>query len=529
MFSLQQQANAQVVAPTFPQQFLATATPLSSINDDVTVNCDMLSNADGQPIRAIVWDDGSRGNNTTLPVGMVHLYVADYAGHSFQVDFPGAHPDVVLCDDPNNPGVNYRVAVAHVDAAFTLRVSYYFISGVGSSSLAVGYIGFQQLSYTPHYWLFDTEVLPHIDITPDLPGTAPGGLPLMHRFVATFENAGGIYYATGDVGTPTTPLSFALVDYGTQPDVSGETDVTTGNGYANIVYRKDVVPQTVPPTLPSLALARVSLTSGTFTISTLDNNNGNTRGFLLPRIESMNLLNPAAPGAEWEVACIVNDAPSATGVYGYNTPAGKRALSSYFSPGSVDERALAVAAGTGTTMGSSPIGNRQYTVGYFPRQTRQLYARVVDAVTGIETRPYYQINNTTLFDYPTYYEADVAKSLAISNCSNSGRGTLSVWYDGNQNMFQKLSMSVSVQFKATGVEDVVNGEHGKLYPNPSTDYIRLNEIGVYKIYDMQGRLIMNGEKKTEAETINVEKLPAGAYMLQLQTESGKDNYPFIKQ
>ena len=40
---------------------------------------------------------------------------------------------------------------------------------------------------------------------------------------------------------------------------------------------------------------------------------------------------------------------------------------------------------------------------------------------------------------------------------------------------------------------------------------------------------MNGEKKTEAETINVEKLPAGAYMLQLQTESGKDNYPFIKQ
>jgi hypothetical protein len=40
---------------------------------------------------------------------------------------------------------------------------------------------------------------------------------------------------------------------------------------------------------------------------------------------------------------------------------------------------------------------------------------------------------------------------------------------------------------------------------------------------------MNGEKETGAETINIQKLPVGTYMLQLQTESGDDSYTFIKQ
>lgn len=193
MFSLQKQANAQLVAPTLPQQFLAAATPLSTINDDITVNCDMLSTANGLPIRAIVWDDGSEGNSG-LGTGMVHLYVQDYAGHSIKVDFPGAHPDVVLGDDPVNPGVNYYIAIAHVQGSgsYNQVVSYYFLSGVGTPGLAAGYIGFNLLGPGSNP-LFDNESLPHIDITPDAPGSGPGGLALMHRFVATFDDNGSIY------------------------------------------------------------------------------------------------------------------------------------------------------------------------------------------------------------------------------------------------------------------------------------------------------------------------------------------------
>lgn len=243
----------------------------------------------------------------------------------------------------------------------------------------------------------------------------------------------------------------------------------------------------------------------------------------------MNLLDPANPGVEWQVVSSVVDYPAGNwAIYGYNNIAGKRLLSSYFSTSSVDGKASAVAAGAGRTMGNF-IGNTQYTTGFFPRQVQKLYSRSVDAFTGIETKPCYQINNSTVYDAPTYTEADAAKSLALSNCSNSGRFTLSVWYDGNQNMFQKLSTSNTVQFKATSVEDVANGESGKLYPNPAIDYIHLSETGNYKIYDMQGRLIMNAENKGAAETIDVHKLPAGTYMLRLQTETGNDNYSFIKQ
>jgi hypothetical protein len=56
------------------------------------------------------------------------LYVADYAGHSFQVNFVGAHPDVVLGDDPANPGVDNYAAIAHVNSSYQQIVSYYWIS-----------------------------------------------------------------------------------------------------------------------------------------------------------------------------------------------------------------------------------------------------------------------------------------------------------------------------------------------------------------------------------------------------------------
>jgi len=518
MFSLQQQVNAQLVAPALSQQFLAPATPLSSFADDITVNCDMLSTANGLPIRAIVWDDGSEATYG-LGIGQVHVYLQDYAGYTYKYDFQGAHADVVLGDDPNNPGVNYYMAIAYVDGNYHQVVSYYLLSGVGPPGFtATPAAPTQQLGIAFNNPLFDSEALPHIDITPDPP--TPGGLPLMHRFVATFCDNGSVYYAAGDVTGGLSPA--VSVANGKQPDVSCETDIVTGDRYANIVYLSPATSNV------NLMLTRVALGTGTSTSSILDINNTNLRHFFLPRIESMNLLDPANPGVEWQVVSSVVDYPAGNwAIYGYNNVAGKRWLSSYFPTSSVDGKASAVAAGTGITMGNF-IGNTQYTTGFFPRQVQRLYSRSVDAFTGIETKPCYQISNSTVYDVPTYAESDAAKSLAISNCSNSGRFTLSVWYDGNLNMFQKLSTSNTVQFKTTGVEDIANGETGKLYPNPATDYIRLSETGNYKIYDMQGRLVMNGEKKAATETINIEKLPTGNYMVQVQTQAGIMNYNFVK-
>jgi hypothetical protein len=67
-----------------------------------------------------------------------------------------------------------------------------------------------------------------------------------------------------------------------------------------------------------------------------------------------------------------------------------------------------------------------------------------------------------------------------------------------------------------------------LYPNPATDAIYLSgkDLGKmkYKIYDVVGNLISGGT--LQSNSIHVNELEAGAYLLQITDASGK---PFTKR
>ncbi|WDF47854.1 T9SS type A sorting domain-containing protein [Chryseobacterium sp. KACC 21268] len=87
----------------------------------------------------------------------------------------------------------------------------------------------------------------------------------------------------------------------------------------------------------------------------------------------------------------------------------------------------------------------------------------------------------------------------------------------------ETSIPVSVIQKITFTDEVLatenvglNKSNLQLYPNPSTDYIRIKSEAKYldvKIYNLEGKLLVSGTYKSD-EDINVSKLNAGAYLVQ---------------
>lgn len=68
-----------------------------------------------------------------------------------------------------------------------------------------------------------------------------------------------------------------------------------------------------------------------------------------------------------------------------------------------------------------------------------------------------------------------------------------------------------------------------IYPNPASDYIyikNLKNIKNYKISDSSGRLIVNGN--TKSEKIDIRNLLKGNYFLQISTDKNTLNFKFIK-
>ena len=87
----------------------------------------------------------------------------------------------------------------------------------------------------------------------------------------------------------------------------------------------------------------------------------------------------------------------------------------------------------------------------------------------------------------------------------------------------ETSIPVSIVQKITFTDEVLatqeigaNKSNLQLYPNPSTNYIRIKSESkslAVKIYSTSGQLIISGNYKSD-EDINVSKLNAGVYLIQ---------------
>ena len=514
---LPDKTDGQIINPTLPQQFVTNIPFCATYQDDACVNADMLTvPGNVQPLKAMVWDLGSQGTSGAC-LGNVYLQVEDYNGNMVNVSFPGAHPDVVLGDDPTALGSNYYAAVAFVNNSYRQVINYYHITNVGTPAITLTYVAQQPLDINIEFPLYDTRAYPHLDIIPSA-GGGPGGLQRMVNFIVTYCVDNGlsqsVYYRTGDVtGTPLSTNIF--IGSGEGPDVAGQRDYYTNTELGYVVYHDGT----------NLNLATIDLTGGgTIGISNLDNT---ASGYIFPRIEALNYIHSLQRLAPWQViSCSATPGYPGISAWGYNAPTGATYLSPIFNGNVLSPT---VAAGAGPVKGNF-IGNHQYTVGFFPwGVTDNIFARAIPASTGVVNPPYYRVNNTTVYNDTTYAEKDASKSFALTNCSNSGQYIFSVWFNGDVTLFSKLSPINTMQFKPADVDEVNNTTAEiTLYPNPAPETLHISQSGTYKIYDMQGRLVKTG-KNDPAKDIDISNLAKGVYQLTIVTPQNKNLHQrFIK-
>jgi len=80
--------------------------------------------------------------------------------------------------------------------------------------------------------------------------------------------------------------------------------------------------------------------------------------------------------------------------------------------------------------------------------------------------------------------------------------------------------------------DDMNGQNYFIYPNPSTTTITIyskqpNQQSVYKVYNTQGTLVLDGEILSENHAIDINKLPNGFYFLYLQYNNRTELFKLI--
>ena len=542
--------NAQFVAPSLPDQIVDPVTTRNlgvgnSRPDDVVVNCDMLLAHTLKPVLGIVWDEGCKSNN-------VYAYFRDVStGLEARVQIDGSRPDIVIADNPSFPG-RYRAIIAHYDRSNRVWITMFDLIGIGTPGFAATYFTDYQItavSYPAPF--YDTDPMPHIDMwsnplcNANINGTPP--LPCMHDYIVTwtevdqFTGTSDVFYRVGDasgsipVSAPknlSTGITGGHAGFSEWSDVACYSDVTNINAiekHAVFTYRTNI--NAVPS---GLAVVDVNITTAAAPVV----HNQNVDYALFPRIEAMNLIRQGFDASIWQVVTIAQVSGVGFGAwqaYGIHNllPTTMTHLTPIPALNGVDTKSPCVAGGV-TQFGSSGIGNSQFTLGFYPWATRNLYVRDVNLSSGVPGANYYQVNTTPLAPWPPDYNlADASKSFALSTCSNTSPYLLSAWYDGYDigggaggHIVMKLTPSPTVmQFKlVTGVKNETNDKLN-FYPNPTTDNLYLTAQADYSILSLSGIRLITGTAKV-GQPIDVSRLSAGMYWIQLA-----DSHPlkFIKQ
>lgn len=156
--------------------------------------------------------------------------------------------------------------------------------------------------------------------------------------------------------------------------------------------------------------------------------------------------------------------------------------------------------------------------------------------------PTYSVNDgQLLFDTPVTVQGQSVPGIAVIDLAADkinaagtaataliAQGRWAEWYaDGQRDT-------------NTGLEEYVEESSLKLYPNPTSNFLRLEfelketaEVQM-EVLDMRGKKFLSLDAKTRGIGINTEEisvadLPAGIYLLQLRVEDGTQTMKFVKQ
>jgi len=130
-------------------------------------------------------------------------------------------------------------------------------------------------------------------------------------------------------------------------------------------------------------------------------------------------------------------------------------------------------------------------------------------------------------------QAQQATTASGGDASGSG-GTVAfsvgqVVYTANTNASGTVSQGVQQPFEifTLGVKETELNISLKAFPNPTLDNLTLqisdynNEKLLYKLYDMQGKLLNNGQILTQQTKIEMTSLPTATYFINVVNQQNK--------
>lgn len=546
-----------------------------------TAMIDFTNYAAGTPanhretISAIVWGTGGTVNPDEIYLYIEHT-VRDLTSftpcntivaYSLQttnltIGAQGLHPDVIIRDHPNNPGVEYIVSVVYSEnGAITLEE--FAISGLvhgGPSSITLAQIN-KSLITTATYTAGTYGAYPKIDGFVN-PAHIIGAYPEMAGFAVTWETSQGVELQVFDANA--TPFYETLITVPAPfpssytPDVAAvvEWDATISayRQYAYVVYHSywSILGS------GDFEVQEFDITSSVTTPLTVTQLSAGASGYSHSRIDAMG--EAVYPNARWVVIAssdcnggwVFSNTVNPFGQYLMCNPNGASLLPTL----SCMFHSFTVTAGVGRLAGTDVMyedGNFQYPFGMASGDNPPesfVFLNAVDANTSLAfngTLPDFGlVNNPVAADEIPYVSCGlingindiyVGQGYSLSTSCNSGYDLIGAWVNissinqgiqykytcvGDMSPFGAFSPLVGQLNNETVIDDIV------VYPNPAEEnlFIRVNDSIIPKvlsIYDVMGRVVLERNVAEDDRLMNIAlpELTTGMYRIDITDIEGK--------
>lgn len=489
----------------------------------------------------------------------------------------GLHPDVILRDHPNNPGVDYIVSVVYSENG-GIYLEEFEITGLvhgGGSTLVISpYVNTYNSQSKTHlttstYSVGEYGAYPKIDGFVN-PNNIIGDYYEMGGFAVVWETAAGVELQVFDANTA--PIYETLIatfntSYPTlrhTPDVAAIVERNQIGGYDQIACVSfDNANYFLYSPGPDIAVHEYNVSAGGFTPINIYNLSGPTPGNGRSRIDGMGIYS--YPNGRW--ALITNSDctggktftnTNTTGEYIHGNPS--NSIQGYFHSYTITAGSGLIPGGGADPSTKYNDGNIQYPFGMSSWQDNttfpsDFFLNSINANTGFAYDPTL-IENFCLVNDPIPSSASINNNISLfycnvpidpyighyytmSTCCNSGFDLMAAWIDDNfaPDVLQyKYTCNGDLNTVTTAPFSPLVGQLNNsilsnainVYPNPANDYlfIRLDENiepKLLSVYDVMGRLTEEKALKDNERILGIElkEYATGLYRIDITDTNGK--------
>ena len=546
MLSLAQSSRVYgqtLVTPTQPDNTWYRAYGGAFPNYIAGVNTAMIDYKEGpnsQPYGRLAVSDYF-GNGTNGGVAFLDVISGQKSQFDYYLSFPGkimgSSPDIVVGNSATNPLTDYIVAAAYLTPTavhLVPQIDYYLVHYTSP-----GYFVAVPYSSTTFPVTMNSNAI-HVDIISEAGNTTATGLPWCDKFVITISDAGEIYTYEASLNAPPATLTTALmadVTAGIVPDVAGIQRNVACSSCTPLIHDIALITYT-DVTQQHLYYIEYDFAAGPSSIRTLDG--GGAYSVIFPRIDAPDdyTINSTTTGNSYFKA-VANQVPTSPGIvssFSYDQTTGSSGWNNAsFIPGG--NLAPTVAFG-GNNNTQYTIAHRNYISSSSPHST---YMEPIDWTLAAALAPpndYFQVN-TTPFSVTDFENGDYLSAISTPGNFPSDQ-TFVAW-----SIFDNTPDYSTVYYKSTGYSyafrpgnttAVANTtvKEWNVYPNPAESQLTVDnpiaEGARYEIIDMMGRTLINGCIKAGTQSIDLQALAPGSYVINLYDNDKRAyNKLFVKQ